>query len=117
MVNLLARRKNTKMYRNVLFMVDTGSPYTFLSKTAMEAMIGNNAANIPSIMKLEIHGENAIICHLSPPEKHFADVNLLGMDFLEMKGANLITNWQHKTFLLHDINSFQECTSESTHHV
>ena len=105
MVNLLVRRKNAQQYRNVVFMVDTGSPYTFLSKTAMEAMVGPNA-NIPSILKLEIQGEDSIICYLSPPDKHFADVNLLGMDFLEMRGANLITDWHRKTFVLHDSRTF-----------
>jgi len=106
MVNLLVRRKNTKQYKNVVFMVNTGSPYTFLSKTAMEAMVGPNT-NIPSILKLEIQGEHSIISYLSPPDKHFADVNLLGMDFLEMKGANIITDWSQKTFVLHDFNSYR----------
>jgi hypothetical protein len=48
-----------------------------------------------------------MICYLSPPDKHFADVNLLGMDFLEMKGGNLITDWHQKTFLLYDSISFK----------
>ena len=105
MVNLLARRKNTQHFRNVFFMVDTGSPYTFISKTTMEAMVRPDSS-IPSMIKLEIQGETSMICYLSPPDKHFADVNLLGMDFLEMKGAHLITDWPQKTFVLHDSNSF-----------
>ena len=111
MVNLLARRKHSRDFKNVVFMVDTGSPYTFLSKTAMAAMVGSNA-NIPPILKLEIQGDNAIVCHLSPPDKHFADVNLLGTDYLEMKGINLITDWPRRTFALHDIDSFKRETSQ-----
>jgi hypothetical protein len=106
MVNLLARRKNTQHFRNVIFMVDTGSPYTFISKSTMEAMVGPDL-NVPSIIKLEIQGETSMICYLSPPDKHFVDVNLLGMDFLEMKGAHLITDWPKKTFVLHDSNSYK----------
>jgi hypothetical protein len=117
MVNLLARRKNTQHFRNVIFMVDTGSPYTFISKTTMEAVVGLDS-NIPSIIKLEIQGENSMICYLSPPDKHFADVNLLGMDFMEMRGAHLITDWHQKTFALHDSNSyglyFEQKCSKST---
>lgn len=105
MVNLLVRRKNTAQFRNVVFMVDTGSPYTFISKTAMEAIVGSSA-NIPSIIKLEIQGYQSMICYLSPPDKHFADVNLLGMDFLELKGAHIVTDWPQKTFVLHDSISY-----------
>ncbi len=117
MVNLLARRKNSQHFRNVIFMVDTGSPYTFISKTTMEAMVGPNS-NVTSIIKLEVQGETSMICYLSPPEKHFAHVNLLGMDFLEMKGAHLITDWPQKTFILHDSHSyglhFEQKCSKST---
>jgi hypothetical protein len=106
MINLSVRRKNTKHFKNVVFMVDTGSPYTFLSLTAMKAMVGPGE-NIPSIMKLEIQGKASVICYLSPSDKHFADVNLLGMDFLEMSRSNLITDWQKKTFVMYDSNSFR----------
>ncbi len=106
MINLSVRRKNTKHFKNVVFMIDTGSPYTFLSLTAMKAMVGPGE-NIPSIMKLEIQGKAPVICYLSPSDKHFADVNLLGMDFLEMSRSNLITDWQKKTFIMHDSNSFR----------
>ena len=107
MVNLLARRKNTQHFRNVIFVVDTGSPYTFISKSTMNAMVGPDS-NVPSIIKLEIQGETSMICYLSQPDKHFADVNLLGMDFLEMKGAHLLTDWSQKKFLIHDSNSYRQ---------
>ena len=106
MVNLLVRKKNAGPYRNVVFMVDTGSPYTFLSMAAMGSMVDADA-NLPLMLNVEIQGTPSVICHLSPPDKHFADVNLLGMDFLEMKGAHLITDWPRKTFLLHNATSFQ----------
>jgi hypothetical protein len=100
MVNLLVRRRAAAYsdnYRNVIFMVDTGSPYTFLSAAAMSALVGPDK-NVPSMMRLEIHGNQSIVCYLSPPDKHFAEINLLGMDFLEMKRAQLDVDWTQKTF-------------------
>jgi hypothetical protein len=114
MINLSVRRKNTKHFKNVVFMIDTGSPYTFLSRTAMKAMVGSGE-NIPPIMKLEIQGKAPVICYLSPSDKHFADVNLLGMDFLEMSRSNLVTDWQKKTFIMHDYNSFWLHTENKCH--
>ena len=86
-------------------MVIKGSPYTFISKTFIEATVGTNA-NLPSIIKLEIQGEFSMICYLSSPEKHFADVNILGMNFLEMKGAPIVIDWSQKTFAPHDSKSY-----------
>ena len=98
MVNLLVRRRAmADSYRNVIFMVDTGSPYTFLSTAAMAAIAGPDK-NVLSMMRLEIHGNQSIVCYLSPPNKHFAEINLLGMDFLEMKRAQLNVDWVQKTF-------------------
>jgi len=105
MINLLVRRRNQHAYRNVVFMIDTGSPYTFLSKTAIEALLESDTVNVPSMLKLEIHGKQSLICYMSPVDKHFADINLLGMDFLESKGALIETDWAAKTFLLYDANS------------
>jgi len=104
MVNLLVRRRNAHAFKNVVFMVDTGSPYTFLSRSAMEAVVGVGN-NVPAMLRAEIHGEQSIVCYLSPADKSFADVNLLGMDFLEMKGAQMVTDWLQKSFVLHDRQS------------
>jgi hypothetical protein len=98
MVNLLVRRRATVEYRNVIFMVDTGSPYTFLSAAAMSALVGPDK-NVLPMMRLDIHGNQSMVCYLSPPDKHFAEINLLGMDFLEMKRVQLDVDWQQKTFV------------------
>jgi len=99
MVNLLVRRRAEPDYRNVIFMVDTGSPYTFLSAAAMSALVGPGK-NAPSMMRLEVHGDQSIVCYLSPPDKHFAEINLLGMDFLEMKRVQLDVDWRQKSFVM-----------------
>ena len=69
------------------FMIDTGSPYTFLSHTAMAALIGGAGANVPVALRLDVHGARSMVCYLSPRDKHFADINLLGTDFLETRRA------------------------------
>ena len=102
MVNLLVRlRKTYHHYRNIVFMVDTGSPYTFLSHIALEALIGSDSRNIPAAVRLEIHGTQSMVCYMSPRDKHFADINLLGTDFLEMKGIQMQMDWKQKTFQLY----------------
>jgi len=109
MINLMVRRKNTQPYINVVFLIDTGSPYTFLSRKAIEALMPT-ATNLPTMLRLDIHGTPSMVCYMSPPSKHFADLNLLGMDFLELKGALIDTDWTHKTFVLHDAESRKTTT-------
>jgi len=99
MVNLLVRKHRTQRYMNVIFMIDTGSPYTFLSASAMAALSGARA-NVPKMTRLEIHGVHPMVCYMSPPDKHFSDINLLGMDFLELKQAQLDIDWTQKAFWL-----------------
>ena len=108
MINLLTRRKRkTSEFRNVIYMVDTGSPYTFLSKSAIESISGSTE-NIPAALKIEIQGSQSIVGYMSPPDKHFADINLLGMDFLQMKGAQIVTDWAQKTFKIYDSDTYNE---------
>jgi hypothetical protein len=111
MINLLARRSATSepnFFRHVIFMVDSGSPYTFLSKTAMKALLPNAKSSsscgleedVPSMMKVEIQGSHPIPCYLSPADKHFAEVNVLGVDFLHLIKGQLVFDWENMTFHL-----------------
>jgi hypothetical protein len=74
------KRKNSKPINN--FLINTGSPNTFFCEKAMEALVGKPACNVDTIMDVMIHTKKVIVCNLSPHDKHFADVNVLGMDFL-----------------------------------
>ena len=96
MINLLVRKKSVteNPYRNVMFMIDTSSPYTFLSNSTMGAMI-DTEEKIPDYLNIEIQGKLSMICYLS-------DVNLLGMDFMRKYDTQIITNWAQNTFTLHD---------------
>ena len=64
---------------NVVFLVVTGSPYSYLSEKAMKALFPDRATT-PRMEGVQVQGDAVIECYLSGG--HFADVNILGMDFL-----------------------------------
>jgi hypothetical protein len=59
----------------------------------MEVLIGKDF-HLPQAY-VEIHSEKAIEAHISPKGSHFADVNVLGMDFLVP-----IPDWDKENFIL-----------------
>ena len=94
MVSLSCRREGKKSKAiNIIFLIDTGSPNTFLSDKAMEALVGKPGCNIGSTMDVSIQSLKNIECHISPHDKHFADVNVLGADFLVKNGLALKANY------------------------
>ena len=92
-------KKNSKPI-NIIFLLDTGSPNTFLCEKAMETLVGNPGCNIGTTMTVMIHSDTVITCHLSPQNKHFSDVNVLGMDFLSKNLLSLSMNYKKETFQL-----------------
>jgi hypothetical protein len=101
MVNLACRRRRTNTSAiNVIFLINTGSPASYLSAKAMEALIGNTESHLPQQLPVMIHSDNVITCHLSPHDKHFANVNVLGMDFLSKNLLSLSMNYEKETFQL-----------------
>ena len=101
MVSLSCRRDgNNSKPINIIFLIDTGSPNTFLSDKAMEALVGKPGCNIGPTMDVMIHSDAIITCHLSPHDKHFSDVNVLGMDFFSENLLSLSMDYKHKSFRL-----------------
>jgi hypothetical protein len=101
MVSLSCRTegKNSKTI-NIIFLIVTGSPNTFLSEKAMEALVGKPGCNVGPTIDVMIHTKKVILCHLSPHDKHFADVNVLGMDFLSKNLLSLSMDYDNETFQL-----------------
>ncbi len=58
----------------------------------MEALIGNAGCHLPQRLPVTIQSLRNIECHISPHDKHFADVNVLGADFLVKNGLTLKAN-------------------------
>ena len=97
MVNLACRRRGTITSAiNVIFLIDTGSPASYLSAKAMEALIGNPGSHLPQQLPVMVQSLKVVECHISPLDKHFADVNVLGADFLVENGLTLKANYGSK---------------------
>jgi hypothetical protein len=94
MVNLLCTRQNLGGKQgpqiNVVFLIHTGSPVSFLSQQAMQALIEEPEAQVPGILDVNIHDGCVVRCHLSPKDKDFQDVNVLGMDYISSRRACIL---------------------------
>ncbi|ORY53038.1 hypothetical protein BCR33DRAFT_711428 [Rhizoclosmatium globosum] len=101
MVSLVCRRRTSKDAPsvNIIFLIDTGSPVTYLGHEAMEALIGQDS-HVPQSLYVNIHSENVVQAHLSPNSSHFANVNVLGMDFLERNRVFPVPDWKNRAFML-----------------
>lgn len=66
---------------NVFFLVDTGSPHTYLSMTTIETFSVSDY--VPESLRVKIHDLEVIMpVHVCPRNSHYADINILGADFL-----------------------------------
>ena len=103
MVSLVCRRssKNPVTPINIIFLVVTGSPQTYLSAAAYEALIcPDKKSIIPETMLVQIQVEEVVSTCISPKDSHFADVNILGMDFLAKHRLSIMTDFEQKEFEL-----------------
>lgn len=112
MVNLVCSRQKRRGFHgahlNVVFLVDTGSPMTYISHQAMRALINVPDSNLPKSMMVNIHG-TVTQGHLSPKDKHFADVNVLGMDYLVSRQLSLKMNYNDKVAVLVPSEMLDQC--------
>lgn len=107
MINLVISSKRYKIPRNIIFLVDTGSPHLYLCKAALEAL--GFLENIPTtfdILFRNIAFEASVSPEIMPDgrEGHFRDVNLIGSSFLTKARAKLHMDYAHNEFSL-DIGS------------
>jgi predicted aspartyl protease len=73
--------KKKKQFVNAIMLVDTGSPFTFLTEETFKA-IGINIHDQPGDhCDIQINGERTTV---SISTAHFQDVNVLGSNFLRM---------------------------------
>ncbi|KAG7351508.1 hypothetical protein IV203_010868 [Nitzschia inconspicua] len=81
---------------NVIFLCDTGAPNTYLCEETLNTMLGN-PEHTPSSMRIHLANFPAVEAHLSPPNGHYTDVNVIGMDLLSkiqttIYGADFFAN-------------------------
>jgi hypothetical protein len=99
MINLVCRqrKKDVKNYINVIFLINTGSPVSYLSAKAMGAVVGDPKSKLAYV---EVHKKSVVQFYLSPPDKGFANVNILGTDFLSQNRLSIVTDFSQSTFKL-----------------
>jgi hypothetical protein len=87
-------------YRNVFFVVDTGSPHSFLCQEAMEVLLPatNDGNPIPRMIRIELYPGGIFEFYLSPPGSHHSDVNILGGNVL--RTTDLVSNRRTMSFTL-----------------
>jgi hypothetical protein len=101
-INLVIRRqKNPNRCVNVFFVVDTGSPYSFVCAEAMEKLVGVEGSNLPNVINADIGGHELPL-HLSMVNSHFHDVNVLGMDALRKLKVYPLVVWDKEKFYLRE---------------
>lgn len=77
--------------RRVFFQLVTGSPFTYLSPTTLQALGFNNS--IPESLQASVHGQQMTV-YSSPQSSQFKDVNLLGSDFLNRERCQLMIDYE-----------------------
>ena len=88
MINLQCKRKTATNWVNIFFLVDTGSPYTYLAPSAIDKL-ANGTNNICRTLNVLVGNETVFIeCYLSPQDKHFRDVNVFGMEAMSKLGVS-----------------------------
>lgn len=97
-------------FRNIIFVIDSGSPRSYLSMEAMQALCSSTSeeeednvstATIPDVMDAELKTGHVVELFLSPSQS--AEVNVLGSNVLKL--ADIATNVRNQEFLL----TFLEC--------
>ena len=90
MINFCSRKSSETRenpFLNVIFLVDTDSPNSYLCTEAMEGILGKNRkVELPHTLTVDINQKNSFEFYLSPVDKPYKDVNVLGMDFFAKQG-------------------------------
>ena len=79
--------------KNVHFLLDTGSPKTFICEEVYESFKANI---INSSSHKVLVNNKSIITHLPPINSHFTDVNVLGMEYLKTFDARFIVDFENE---------------------
>lgn len=96
-INLVVEHPRFNVPINVTFLIDTGSPFVYVSEETMTAL--GFADYIPDAFNGLVHGSSLTI-NMSPVTSHFKDVNVLGAAFLLETHANLRVDYRDKTVML-----------------
>lgn len=93
-VNLMVEKKNIK--RNVFFIIDTGSPCTYMTEEAF-GVFNIKKEDCPHKATISINGSKILVGFSA---KHHENVNLLGADFFALREAQLMIDYGKHTIKL-----------------
>lgn len=84
--------------KHVHFLVDTGSPYTYICDEVLQSF-GKTVSNPHNPFSVNINGLPILVLQ-SPEDKHFKDINILGTDFMKTFGCVLNVDFGAETAAL-----------------
>jgi hypothetical protein len=87
--------KVKKETKNIHFLLDTGSPRTFICEEALSSF---KAAIANKTYKTVLMNNRPFVTFLPPAGSHFTDVNILGMDYLQTTHAKVILDFENERF-------------------
>jgi hypothetical protein len=98
--SLVTRATVDEISTNVLFILNTCSPTTFLSKQAMEKMY-DYPEFLPIRPSLRIQTSDQVVSvYRAPQGSQFTELNILGMDFLKCHKLTTIIDSDNNAFML-----------------
>jgi hypothetical protein len=84
----------------VHFIVDTGSPTTYLSNDVLSAFgLTISKPGYFINVNARINNKDTVVM-MSPPGSHFSGINLLGSEFMKYSGITLVAEYRDNRFTL-----------------
>ncbi len=94
------KKSGSPSWINVLFILNTCSPTTFLSTHAKEKFVFSPEICAPLCTLLRIQSDLVQTVYTAPPRSQFTELNILGMDFLKRNKLRTIIESDDGTFML-----------------
>ena len=94
-IPLTVERKGKSIW--VMFLYDTGSPYTFLRTETWRALGVEGVVDIPSSTNVKIAD---VVLPVSKSAGHFENIDLLGQNFLAMANLKIVIDYRLKEVAL-----------------
>ncbi|CAI2187326.1 11319_t:CDS:1 [Funneliformis geosporum] len=90
--------KINKKIKVVHFLLDTGSPVTYISEDVLNAF-GVSAIRPNDKILVEINNIRTFVM-MSPKNSHFSEINLIGTEFMVLSGSFLTADFNKRRFSL-----------------
>lgn len=84
--------------KHVHFLIDTGSPFTYLCDEVLQSF-GKTVSNPHNPFSVHVNGMPVLVL-LSPENRHFKDINILGTDFMKTFKCVLKVDFGEETVTL-----------------